>query len=97
MQKFIETFPAGYMKGNYTLSPILDLFQVPLIHKPGFSIYGYTATNIISYQYLDFGDLWLIAATIWSFIINLAFSIFVCSESNLFVSYVWGHHLFVLH
>lgn len=90
MQKFIETFPAGYMKGNYTLSPILDLFQVPLIHKPGFSIYGYTATNIISYQYLDFGDLWLIAATIWSFIINLAFSIFVCSESNLFVSYVWG-------
>lgn len=90
MQKYIETFPAGYMKGNYTLSPILDLFQVPLLHKPGLSIYGYTATNIISYQYLDFGNLWPLAATIWSFLINQVFSIFVRTESNLLVSYAWG-------
>ncbi len=73
MEAYVQSGQAGITHGMYTLAPLLGLLQLPFNPPDLIMIYGYNATNTIGYLYRDFGELWPLAAFVWSSIINLIY------------------------
>lgn len=70
---YVEQNLGGVMMGGYTLSPIADLLQISVTTPELIQHYGYNATDIVSYLYMDFDVLWPFFAFAWSVLINLAY------------------------
>lgn len=73
MEEYMANEQGGVASGAYTLTPLFDFFQIESEYPPRIQVQGYNATNIISYLYQDFGQLWPVAAFVWSALINAAY------------------------
>lgn len=70
---YVEDGYGGITHGIYTGSPITDLLQIEVTTPSLIQHYGYNATTIITYLYMDFGPFWPLAAFAWSLLVNYAF------------------------
>ena len=88
MENYFTMFQPGANDLGYTLSPILGLFNLPFEKVQHLTIWGYTATNIISYLFLDFGRLWPFVYGLWSFMVN-GFYYSSINTNSIVKLYLW--------
>lgn len=89
MSAYFQLCPPGEYAGAYTFYPWLKAVKTVLLRAP-VSIYGSTATNAISFLYLDFGWAWPLALGTLSFAANGAYYRYLRSPWSLISRYAWG-------
>ena len=90
MESYILTYKSDIKYLKYTLYPILDSIGMTPNLNYNYGIYGYTATNIITYFYFDAGKLWWILMIIWSFIMNYWYYSFKRRPDSIIGKYFWA-------
>lgn len=88
MERYLNFIP-GSNHGQYTLMGFFPFLVNQQNFTEHLSILGYTATNMISYLYLDFGNFWILFAFIWGILVNLAFENLWKNSDNIIVRYLW--------
>lgn len=90
MESYITTYKTDTINLKHTLYPLLDSIKMTPELNYHYGIYGYTATNIITYFYFDAGMLWWLLMTIWSFIMNFWYFSFKRNPNNIISKYFWA-------
>ncbi|MGM0340144.1 hypothetical protein IGK47_003252 [Enterococcus sp. AZ007] len=88
MENYFTILKPGSNQWGYTLSPILEMLDQPFEKVQHLTIWGYTATNIISYLFLDFGKMWPLVYGCWSGILHIIYYTSIKSNS-IIRSYLW--------
>lgn len=89
MGQWIDNFSPGVNVCKFTLYPLFKTFFIELSCVENIYFYGYNATNVVSYLYVDFGYLWPLILIIWSYVWGKSFVNFRL-RSNLMNRYWWS-------
>lgn len=97
MEQYIRTYTPGCTKGLYTFFPLFKNIYTPEnTIRNGISIYGYTATNVISYLWMDFGYFGFLFWLLWSVMYNVIFFYYEQHNRSLVIRYLWAITVFSL-
>lgn len=97
MEQYFRNYAPGCTKGLFTFYPILKkVFSPEKIIGNGVNIYGYTATNIIAYLWMDFGYFCFFAWLLWSIVFNMIFLYYKQYSHSLIIRYLWAIIVFSL-
>lgn len=89
MEAYMQAYEPGCTHGALTLSPLYSLLGIDYYNPDRFGIYGYTATNIITNLYFDFGDIWWIAMAAWGYVMNIWYYSYKHAPNRIMRKYLW--------
>ena len=90
MEEYTSHYEPALTPMMHTFYPVLNFLGCAPALPKHYGIYGYTATNIVTYLYFDAGYFWWLLMIVWSFFMNSLYYRYKLNSQNIMNKYLWG-------